>query len=391
MKSKRPLLIVIGAVVVVVAVVVAVFVSLSGTSTSQPDASPGSSKTVTVNVIGGSEKSELMADPEVQRILKESYGVEVNFTPMGSYAQVQLSPDELTSRGIDALWPSSASAESVFEASSKSSFPDYRAESVLQSPEVIYSGPKATDALLKAGIVQQVGEQYFVVDLKSLLLDYTLQGKQWEDIGAEGLFGPIKVGSTDPAKSNSGFTMSQLELNVVSTDNVFQAPNIEQAKQGLPIVRQLYDAQGLQASSSDFGFKEWLLQGAELRSPLYAGYENQLTQFWVHNKDNTSVQKQLTDNVRLLYPQPTIYNEHPVLALTSGGRQLIEAMKDPAVQKIAWEQYGFRSGTTIGVNDVSYFGELNLAQNLQVTNAPNAEVTLLLLGCLNDASRCAVN
>lgn len=385
MNIKR-LLPVIGGALVIIVVVVVVFLNFKS-----PAATPGdtnASDVTTITVIGGSEKSELMADPDLQKILKETYGIVVNFTPMGSYAQVQLSADDLKSKNADALWPSSASAESVFEASSKSAFPDYRAESVLQSPEVIYSGPNATDALIAAGIVQKTGDQYFVVDLKKLLLEYTLKGKQWEEIGANGLSGPIKVGSTDAAKSNSGFTMAQLELNVVSTDNVYQAPNLTQAKQGLPIVRSLYDAQGLQASSSDFGFKEWLLQGAELRSPLYAGYENQLTQFWVQNKDNASVQKQLTDNVRLLYPQPTIYNEHPVLGLTANGTKLIDAMKDPAIQKIAWERYGFRSGTTIGANDVSYFKQLNLAQNLQITNAPNAEVTLLLLNCLKDASQC---
>jgi len=74
--------------------------------------------------------------------------------------------------------------------------------------------------------------------------------------------------------------------------------------------------------------------------------------------------------------------------LTANGTKLIDAMKDPAIQKIAWERYGFRSGTTIGANDVSYFKQLNLAQNLQITNAPNAEVTLLLLNCLKDASQC---
>ena len=58
--------------------------------------------------------------------------------------------------------------------------------------------------------------------------------------------------------------------------NPYQPPTVAQAKKGLPTVRELYDAQGLQAKSSDFGFDQWLLQGGELHAPLYAGYESQV-------------------------------------------------------------------------------------------------------------------
>ena len=388
MKRRLPSIIA-GTIVVIVVVIVGVAFLFNGKSSSpQSPAAAAHNNAVTLTVIGGSEKSELMADPDVQKVLKDTYGLTVAFTPMGSYAQVQLKAADLKMRHVDALWPSSASAQAVFEATSKGSFTDYKAESVLQSPEVIYAGPNATDALTKVGIVKRVGQQYYLVNLKSLLLNYTLKNKQWGDLNAHILSGPVKIGSTDPAKSNSGFTMAQLELNVVATDNVFQAPSLAEAKKALPTVRALYDAQGLQASSSDFGFKEWLLQGGELRSPLYAGYENQLIQFAVQNKGNASVSKQLSENVRLLYPQPTIYNEHPVLALTPAGNRLITAMKDPKIQDIAWQKYGFRSGTTVGANDVSIFKTLDLAQNLQVTNAPNADVTKALLDCLGTASMC---
>ena len=56
-------------------------------------------------------------------------------------------------------------------------------------------------------------------------------------------------------------------------------------------------------------------------------------------------------------------------------------MKDPDIQKIAWERYGFRSGVSIGT-DVSYFKQLALPAQLQTTSPPNADVTLLLLRCI---------
>lgn len=381
MKKLVPLIIG-GLLVVAVIVGVALFAFKGNGTTSQTQ--PGS-QLQTIKCIGGSEKSELMADADIQKLLT-AHGLKVDFSSAGSYDQVQKSTDDLKKGSIDCLWPSSASAQSVFESLHKGQFTSYKAESVLQSPEVVYAGPQTTDALTRAGIVQQVGQQYFLVDLKKLLLDYTLKGAQWESLGANGIYGPVKIGSTDPAKSNSGFTMAQLELNVLATDNVYQAPSEDQAKKALPTVRALYDAQGLQASSSDFGFKEWLLQGGELRSPLYAGYENQLVQYWVKNPDAT---KQLDANVRILYPQPTVYNEHPVLALTDSGNAFLEAMKDPQIQKIAWDRYGFRSGTTVGANDVGTFKDLKLAQQPRIINPPSAGVTMLLLNCLKDAAKCS--
>src|SRR5262249_49460782 len=151
--------------------------------------------------------------------------------------------------------------------------PEYRAENVLQSPEVVYAGERGTDALVKKGIVAQRDNRYYIVNMKTLLLDYVLKHETWESIGAADLRGPITVASTEAAKSNSGFVLAQLELNIIATSDVYSAPNADQAHKVLPQMRALYDAQGLQARTSDVGFREWLTQGGEFKSPLYASYE----------------------------------------------------------------------------------------------------------------------
>ncbi|WBB70784.1 hypothetical protein [Micromonospora sp. WMMD812] len=341
---------------------------------------------MTVTCIGGSEKSELMADPEVERILRDRHQLDVNFEPLGSYDQVQLSADDLRARQIDCLWPSSASAQSVFESLHQGAFPDYRWENVLQSPEVVYAGPRGTDALVKAGLVQQRDGRYYMVDVKSLLLDYVIKRKTWESIGAADLRGPIAVSSTDPAKSNSGFVLAQLELSILATSDVFSAPNLQQARTALPTMRALYDAQGLQARGSDAGFREWLTQGGEFKAPLYAGYENQLIQQVVAAGDASA---SLLKNVRILYPDPTIYSDHPILALDADAGRFIDAMKDPEIQTIAWRKYGFRSAVQVGINDLTTFKDLPLAEQIRTTPAPAADVTLALLNCLKDAKTCA--
>lgn len=344
----------------------------SGASSS-PAAEP-----VTVTCIGGSEKTELMADADVKRILHDKHGITVVFNPLGSYDQVQLATDDLKRRKVDCLWPSSASAQSVFESQHAGAFDGYRAETVLQSPEVLYAGPQGTDALMSKGIVEKRSDRYYIVNMKSLLLDYVIPRKKWEDLGTKGFGGPIGIQSTDPARSNSGFTLTQLQLNIIATQDVFQAPNVEQAKLALPKIRALYDAQGLQAASSEFGFRQWLTQGAELHAPLYAGYESQIIQ--LVNQNGPAPLK----DVRVLYPDPTIYSDHPILALDANASRFLDAMKDPEIQTIAWKKYGFRSSVVLGLSDVADFPDLPLSGQIRTTQPPNAAVTLLLLDCVKN-------
>ncbi|HEY3263422.1 MAG TPA: hypothetical protein VGJ95_24640 [Pseudonocardiaceae bacterium] len=90
----------------------------------------------------------------------------------------------------------------------------------------------------------------------------------------------------------------------------------------------------------------------------------------------------------MLYPEPTLYSDHPILALTADAGRLIDAMKDPDIQKIAWADYGFRSGVDASISNVSDFAELPLARLFRTTTPPNADVTMLLLRCLIKIEDC---
>lgn len=338
---------------------------------------------VTINCVGGSEKSDLMRDPEVIRLLDKKYGLTVKWTSMGSYDQVQLSQEDLDARGYDCLWPSSTSARNVFEALHKGLYTDYRAETVLQSPEVIYGGPQGTKALQDAGLVKE-SDGHHVLEFKTLLTDYVTQGKQWQELQAGNLRGPINVASTDPVKSNSGFTLAQLELTMIASPDQYRSPSIQEARAGLPTLRTIYDSQGLQATSSDNGFRQWLTQGGEYSAPLYAGYESQIIQAITVGGNSESLMK----NVTMLYPDPTVYSDHPVLALTSDSQRLIDALKDEEIQRLAWKKYGFRSAVNASWNDMAEFESLPLAPQVITVPPPNSEVTLALLECLSDRNKC---
>jgi len=92
-----------------------------------------SSEITEIKCAGGSEKTELMADPEVTKVLADKYHLKLEFVPMGSYSQVQMPTDDIKKGGYNCLWPSSASAQRIFEADHLGQFSGYRAQTVLQS------------------------------------------------------------------------------------------------------------------------------------------------------------------------------------------------------------------------------------------------------------------
>lgn len=185
---KTPLIIAVALVIVGSAAIV---LAIGGKSSSSGHAPKAALPVATLNCIGGSEKQVLMEDPQLQSILLDRYHLRVNFQPMGSYQQVQLTTAQLQAQHIDCLWPSSDSAEKVFEATHLlSAFPDYRAATVLESPEVLYSGPQSTAALLRAGIVQEHANRYFIVSMKQLLVDLVLKSRTWASLGAQDIARP---------------------------------------------------------------------------------------------------------------------------------------------------------------------------------------------------------
>jgi hypothetical protein len=365
----------IGIVVVLVIAVLAIMMSRGG--------SPGGSNTAgddvaKISCLGGSEKEELMNDPEVKAILRDRYRIEVDFNATGSYKQVQIPPDELKANKIDCLWPSSASAQAIFEGSgsSKAFGNDYRASSVLQSPEVLYANKEAADGLKNAGIVQVRDNAYYIVDFKRLIEDYLLTGKSWADVGVSLPSGPLLINSSDPATSNSGMTLAQLELATIASGNPYQPASEAQAGASLGKVKQLVEAQGLMRNGSDSAFEQWVIQET---GGLLAGYENQLLQ-WITTRNGGTVPA----GIVTLYPEPTIFNDHPILALTKAGGALIEAVQDDAVQEIAWKRYGFRSGTRL-LEQVFQGVTVPPTHDIKKTQAPGYGVTKLLLDCfVND-------
>ena len=114
---------------------------------------------------------------------------------------------------------------------------------------------------------------------------------------------------------------------------------IKHFEAALPNVTAFYSKLGYLESSSGDLFEQFLRTGMGAK-PIIVGYENQLVEF------ATAILKweQVKDDIRIVYPTPTVWSEHPVIALNENGERLIEILSDPEVQELAWKEHGFRTG-----------------------------------------------
>ena len=293
-------------------------------------------KTQTVKGLIGSEKTGFLENEQVKSLLRNRFGIVVDYAKAGSIEMVrgQVGSD------TDFLWPSSQVALELYRMTRDN--PTIKSEIIFSSPIVLYSWDIVTDALIKQGIVQKEQETYFISDFRKLL-ELDTGSKKWSEIGLPELYGKITVTSTDPNKSNSGMMFAGLIANVLNGDVVDQTT----AAPLLPMIRTLFTRLGYMENSTGILFEQYLRAGVG-SYPLIVGYENLIVEFSVQHKD---VWPKVKEKMRILYPVPTVWSSHPFISLSAAGTKLMEALKDPELQKIAWEQHGFRTGLGGAQND----------------------------------------
>ena len=86
---------------------------------------------------------------------------------------------------------------------------------------------------------------------------------------------------------------------------------------------------------------------------MIVDYEKSIIEFANSNPDGF---EQVKDDIRILYPTPTIWNSHCIATFTDNGNKFYNAFEDKDIGQIAWSKYGFRTGITGGTYDVSSFG-----------------------------------
>lgn len=237
----------------------------------------------------------------------------------------------------------------------------------LNTPIVIYSWKDVVDSLEKQGIVTQKDGVYYISDMNKLM-EIILQGKTWKDIGLDQLYGNVNIASTDPVTSSPGATYYGLLLSILSNGQVTD----EVADKNLPSLKEFYIKSGYMNNTPADLFERYLKTGMG-GEPMIVDYEKSMIDFATSNPDGFN---QVKDNIRVLYPTPTIWNSHCIATFSENGNAFYKAFEDPDIQRIAWEKYGFRTGITGGSYDVSKF-------NIGVPQAITSTVTSLKMSVYN--------
>ena len=324
----------IGIVILILVIAVVVgfsLVSRRGGPTGVPGGPEGatsSGERVTLKGLVGGEKINLLQDPDITRILRDKYGILVQADKRGSVEMVQGD-----TAGVDFLWPSNEIALNLY----KQKHPTVGADTLFNSPLVIYSWDKVTEALVMAKVVKLETGAYYIVDFRKLV-DLMDKGASWQSLGLDQLHGKVLIYSTDPGKSSSGQLFSALLADSLTNDDVSDPRKV---KAVLPAIKRLFDQQGLMLESSKDLFEQFLSRGMGNKQ-LVVGYEAQLVEYDIDNPQGMSSRQ---NAVRTLYPRPTVWSAHPLIALSANAKRLSAAMKDPQIQDIAWRRHGFRSAT----------------------------------------------
>ena len=315
---------------------------------------------ISISIYFGGEKSALLSNPEVKEIIENRHKITLNATKAGSIEMVTTLP----SSGRDCLWPSNMVAVELARDSGRTVLSD---ETIFNSPIVFYAWAEVADALVSKGVIAKRNDGFLTADVSGIG-DLIASGARWQDDLGLNVYGPFKIFSTDPSKSNSGNIWSGL---LATTLNDGTPPNEADLPALLPRLEQYFDAMGhMEASSGDI-FANFLKQGMGAR-PIIVGYENQMVEFLA---ENARLADDIAARVRVIYPEPTIFASHPLISLTSDCSRLAEALTDPELQQIAWSAHGFRTGL-IGVeNDPAAIGVATLPDTVNlVVPMPSADV-----------------
>lgn len=312
-------------------VVVVFFLLMRGKGGQMNNAAPGTpgagTAPLTLKGFVGGEKLNFLKDPDVVKILQERYGLTLEFDKRGS---LEMAEDPQATQK-DFLWPSSQVALEIYKDTKR---PMLEADIVFNSPMILYSWGSVTDALVKQGVVKKEHNSYYVVDFPRLI-KMVNEGKPWKDVGLPQLYGKITIFSTDPTKSNSGNTFAGLLATVLDGDQIFNEASI---KRVLPTVKRFFDSQGFMEQSSEDIFRQFLNKGMGDK-PIIVGYEAQLLEYSVTQGAQLSQRK---EPVRMLYPKPTVWSSHPLIAINANGKRLITALQDKDILSLAWKKHGFR-------------------------------------------------
>lgn len=348
MKKKQIIGIVIFVVLILIIIGIKVFtINKDGSGISDEDLT-------TVYVATGGGKEDFIADETVINEMRNKYNLNIVYDSWsnGKLIKNPLVREDKTTK-YDAMFCSDQRFYDYYKlpANKENGEADrYKVLNgglTLNTPIVIYSWKEVVDALEKENIVTNTDGVYYITDMPKLL-NYILEGKKWSDIGLNKLYGNINIASTDPVTSSPGATYYGLLLSIMCESSV----NDKTVEENLPKLKEFYEKSGYMNNTPADLFEKYLKTGMG-GEPMIVDYEKSIIEFANENPDGFT---QVKDDIRILYPTPTIWNSHCIATFTENGNKFYQAFEDKEIQQVAWSKYGFRTGITGGTYDVSSLG-----------------------------------
>lgn len=369
----------IGIVLFVIAIAVALYVELVPEDGSDPIITmlfgPQVPQTEVWGFVGG-EKMGFLANPEVQEILGERFGITFDARRAGSVEMV--SDPVLIGQQPDIYWPSSQVSE---ELARDNGIVPVKDEIIFNAPIVLFSWLPIAEGLVAEGIARPLSPDQvaFAVDMTALI-QMVMERRQWNTIGVDMHAEPMMIFSTDPLKSNSGNQFFGLLVSLLSEG----ARDGGKLAKALIQVSTIYQRMGYKLSSSGDLFRQYLTTGIG-QNPIIAGYESQLIEFAVEDPERWAGIMQRDLRPVILYPEPTVFSSHILLAMNDAGTTLIDALMDPDLQALAWSRHGFRAGA-FADNDVSQLPIAGIPEQVtQVVPMPPLSVVTQMIEKLEAA------
>ena len=209
----------------------------------------GITNLTTIYVATGGGKEDFLADPDVLKILKNKYKIDVVFDTWSNgktitkpliRESINLGNQNIINRlkngenitvnteGVskyDALFTSDQRFYDYYKLSPNKENNESDRYIVLgggltlNTPIVIYSWKEVVNALIDENIVTLTDGVYYITDMDKLI-NYILSNKKWGNIGLNDLYGNINIASTDPVSSSPGATYYGLLLSILSGGSI---------------------------------------------------------------------------------------------------------------------------------------------------------------------------
>lgn len=277
---------------------------------SQPAPAEPTEQVSITGYLGG-EKIGLFDDAKF-KALAAKQGIAIDYRKAGSPAMM-----DTDRKGMGYLFPSSRAAVEYGNAKGVKA---PQSDIVFNSPIVLYTHKAVADGLVNGGLVTKDDSGAYHMDMAKAV-DAMVANTTWADVGYTAGYGQFRIDSTDPVKSNSGNEYAALLATVL---NGGQPAMVDSVARDGKTIASIFAKSGWMETSSEDSFNQFLTLGVGSK-PMMVGYESQLLDLAVNQPDAF---KQIKDDVVIVYPTPTVWSAHTLMALDEKRRHTAEPVEN---------------------------------------------------------------